>query len=166
MTTPVAMRRTMSRFLTGVAVVTATDDNGVHGMTVNSLTSVCLEPPLLLVCLTNSARTTAAVLSGRRFVVSILSTRQERIALRFARRGADHFGELPLVHGGYGCPVVPDALAHLDCAVEHVTAAGDHQVVIAAVQRHDERDGEPLGFYGGRFCSVADQSELAPQWFY
>lgn len=166
MTGQSAMRRTMGRFLTGVVIVTAMDGDIVHGMTVNSLTSVSLEPPLLLVCLTNSARTTAAVLQSRQFVVNILSARQERIALRFARRGADHFGDLPLVRGGYGSPVVPEALAHLDCELVHVTAAGDHQVVIAAVRRLDDRDGQPLGFFGGRFCSVAQESELVPQWFY
>jgi flavin reductase (DIM6/NTAB) family NADH-FMN oxidoreductase RutF len=166
MTTPPAMRRTMGRFLTGVTIVTAADDGAVHGMTVNSLTSVSLDPPLLLVCLTNAARTTTAVLRSRRFVVNILSARQERIALRFARRGADHFADLPLVPSRYGSPVVPDALAHLDCAVQQVMSAGDHQVVIATVHRLDDREGEPLGFFGGRFCTVAEESELVPQWFY
>ncbi|MFD5029260.1 flavin reductase family protein [Streptomyces sp. NPDC058405] len=136
-------------------------------MTANSLTSVSLEPPLLLVCLASSARTTTAIVRSRRFGVSILSARQERIALRFAHRGTDHFAGLPLEHGrGFAVPVVPDALAHVECAVEQVVPAGDHQIIVGRVDRLADREGEPLGFLGGRFCAVADQSAPAPQWFY
>lgn len=161
-----AMRRVLGRFLTGVAVVTTLDEGAPHGMTVNSLTSVSLDPPLLLVCLANAARTTDAVRRSGRLAISILSSRQERLALRFARRGTDHFGDLPLVYGrGFAVPIVPDALAHLECTVAQIVPAGDHQVVIARIHHLDDREGTPLGFLRGSFCRVTDHAGAAPLWF-
>lgn len=161
----VDMRRTMAGFVTGVAVVTAIADGHAHGMTVNSLTSVSLDPPLLLVSLTTGARTTEAVRASGRFTVCVLSARQEKLAIRFARRGAEHFAGLPLAYGDLGVPVVPDALAHLECTVERMLPVADHLVVIGEVQRAQVREGEPLAFYRGRFCGVVDQSTETFPWF-
>lgn len=163
---PLTMRRTMGRFATGVAVVTTEEADGTpHGMTVNSLTSVSLDPPLLLVCLTTGARTTAAVTGAGRFAVSILSARQEQLALRFARRGEDHFAGLAIARGQHRVPVVPDAYAHLECEVERQFAAGDHMVVIGRVREVCERDGEPLGFLGGRFSDITERGRQPTPWF-
>jgi flavin reductase (DIM6/NTAB) family NADH-FMN oxidoreductase RutF len=159
------MRRTIGRFATGVAVVTTLDGGKPHGMTVNSLTSVSLTPPLLLVCLTTGARTTDAVVNAGRFAVNILSARQEEIALRFARRGADHFEGLELTYGDHAVPVVPDALAHLECAVERHFDAGDHLVVIGQVDRVCDREGEPLAFRGGRFADLTERGHEPELWF-
>ncbi|GAA1355985.1 flavin reductase family protein [Saccharothrix algeriensis] len=162
---PLTMRRAMGRFATGVAVVTTRGADGApHGMTVNSLTSVSLEPPLLLVCLTTGARSTDAVVSAGRFAVSILSSRQEHLALRFARRGEDHFAGLDVTHGRHRVPVIPDAFAHLECDVERHFTAGDHVVVIGHVRDACERDGEPLGFLRGRFSDVLDRGHAPAPW--
>ncbi|MFC9970957.1 flavin reductase family protein [Spirillospora sp. NPDC127200] len=163
---PLAMRRTMGRFATGVAVVTTTAGGVPHGMTVNSLTSVSLDPPLLLVCLTTGARTTEAVTGTGRFAVSILSARQEHLALRFARRGEDHFAGLEVTRGDHRVPVIPDAYAHLECRVERHFAAGDHHVVIGEVHKVCRRPGEPLGFLGGRFSDIVDRGHEPAPWFF
>lgn len=164
---PAAMRRAMGRFATGVAVITALDTDGVpHGMTVNSLTSVSLDPPLLLVCFTHGARTATAVTDAGRFAVSILAARQEPIARRFAARGDDHFAGLPLSYGQHQVPVVPDALAHLECTVDRTVEAGDHTVVFGLVQRTCDRDGQPLAFLSGRFGDYADRGHDPLPWFF
>jgi flavin reductase (DIM6/NTAB) family NADH-FMN oxidoreductase RutF len=163
---PLTMRRTIGRFATGVAVVTVHDGSEPHGMTVNSLTSVSLDPPLLLVCLTIGARTTDAVVQAGRFAVNILGARQEEIALRFARRGADHFNGLPLRYGDHQVPVVPEALAHLECVVERHFEAGDHIVVIGEVRRVCDRAGAPLAFLGGRFGDLAERGQEPQHWFF
>jgi flavin reductase (DIM6/NTAB) family NADH-FMN oxidoreductase RutF len=80
------LRRTMGRFTTDVAVITTDHDGHREGMTVNLLTSVSLNSPMLLVCLALGTRTAAAVSESGRFGVNILSARQEAIANRFARR--------------------------------------------------------------------------------
>ena len=166
-TDPTTVRRVMGRFATGVAVITTVDaDGNPHGMTVNSLTSVSLEPPLLLVCFTHGARTAEATLESRRFAVSVLANRQERIARRFATRGEDHFVGLPLSYGDHQVPVVPDALAHLECDVEQHLEAGDHTIVIGRIQVTCDRDGEPLAFHNGRFGDYSDRGEEGISWFF
>ncbi len=163
---PPTMRRTMGHFATGVAVVTTSVDGTPHGMTVNSLTSVSLSPPLLLVCLTLGARSTDAVTGAGRFAVNVLSARQEHIALRFARRGEDHFAGLDVTRGRHRVPVIPDAFAHLECTVERQFVAGDHLVVIGQVVEVCEREGEPLGFVGGKFGDVLVHGHEPERWFF
>ncbi|RKS78743.1 flavin reductase (DIM6/NTAB) family NADH-FMN oxidoreductase RutF [Actinomadura pelletieri DSM 43383] len=163
---PLTMRRAMGRFATGVAVVTTSVDGTPHGMTVNSLTSVSLDPPLLLVCLTTGARSTDAVVRAGRFAVSILSARQEQLALRFARRGEDHFAGLEVTHGRHEVPVIPDAFAHLECDVERHFTAGDHVVVIGQVRSICEREGEPLGFLRGKFSDIVDRGHDPIHWIF
>ncbi|WP_211261324.1 flavin reductase family protein [Pseudonocardia acaciae] len=162
---PVAMRRAMGRFATGVAVITALDAEGTpHGMTLNSLTSVSLDPPLLLVCFNHGARTATAVADTGRFAVSVLAARQEPIARRFAARGDDHFAGLPLSYGRHRVPVVPDALAHLECTVDRTVTAGDHVVVFGLVEHTCERDGQPLAFLSGRFGDYTDRGHDPVPW--
>lgn len=164
---PPAMRRAMGHFATGVAVVTTSHDGDPHGMTVNSLTSVSLDPPLLLVCLTTGARTTDAVLSAGRFVVNVLTARQEPIAMRFARRGEEHFAGLATDTPGtqHLVPTVPGALLHADCTVEQSLIAGDHVVIIGRVSALCRNDATPLAFYGGRFADLHPHGEESDLWF-
>lgn len=163
---PGELRRTMSKFATGVAVVTTMADGVAEGMTVNSLTSVSLDPPLLLVSLTADARTTSAVRSAGRFAVSVVSARQEEIARRFAKTGADHFAGLPLEYGEHELPVIPGALAHLECTTDRELPAGDHVLFLGRIVRTCARDGDPLTFYSGSFgeLSVADHGPI--DWFF
>ena len=160
------MRQTMGRFATGVAVITTEQDGQPHGMTVNSITSVSLDPPLLLVCFNRGARSAEAVVASGRFVVNVLSRRQQAIALRFAARGEDHFAGLDLEYAGHRVPVVPQALAHLECDVERIVEAGDHTVVFGAVIGASTRDGDPLGFFGGKFSDVTQHGLEPEHWFF
>lgn len=162
---PTELRRTMGRFTTGVAVVT-TADEAAHGMTVNSLTSVSLDPPQILVSLTTGARTTDVVEKSGQFAVSILSARQDQIAMRFAKRGENHFAGLPLEYGEHRLPIVPGALAHVECQVEQQVPAGDHLVFIGRVTATCDREGEPLVFHGGRFVDAHGNGQQAPPWYF
>ena len=163
---PLTLRRVMGHFPTGVAVVTTEMDEEPHGMTVNSLTSVSLDPPMVLVSLTTGARTTDAVSRAGRFAVSILSVRQEEIALRFARRSEDHFGGLALEYGAHSVPVVPSAVAHVECAVEQEIAAGDHVIFLGRVLATCDREGQPLGFHAGRFGEFSHRGHDVAPWFF
>lgn len=165
-TDPGLLRRTMSKFATGVAVVTSIADGNADGMTVNSLTSVSLDPPLLLVSLTEDARTTSTMRTAGRFAVSVVSSRQEEIARRFAKSGVDHFAGLPLEYGYHDVPVIPAALAHLECVTEQEVAAGDHVLFLGRIVSTCARDGKPLTFYAGSFgeLSVGDHGPI--DWFF
>jgi len=163
---PMALRRTMGCFATGVAVITAWLDDEPHGMTVNSLTSVSLEPPMLLVCFNHGARTADAVRASGRFGVNILGARQENVSNTFARRGADHFAEMPVQPDPAGPPpLVPGALAHLVCRAERTLDVGDHVVVFGVVEQVQHREGKPLLFFGGSYGDFQDRGHNASFWY-
>jgi len=151
-----ALRAAMGHFATGVTVVTASGRDR-HGSTVNAITSVSLDPPLLLVCLRSDSHTLAALLESGRFGVNVLHETQQAIARRFARRGASWDGvgrhEGPLT----GAPLIDGALATFECAVHDVADGGDHQIVIGRVLavRHPDEHAPPLLFYRGTFTRVS-----------
>ncbi|MFF5113081.1 flavin reductase family protein [Streptosporangium sp. NPDC000509] len=149
-------RAALARFPSGVTVVTARGEReGSHGLTVSAFCSVSAEPPLVLVCLARSARTLPAIRESGRFAVSMLRQHHDDVARLFATTALDK------VKGGWGAltrdgpPVVPDALFSLECTVHSVLTAGDHEVVIGAVQAYSVRDGAPLIYYRRAFHPLA-----------
>ena len=159
-----AFRQAMGKLVSGVSVVTAIAGDRPHGMTVNSLISVSLEPPLLLVSLAASSRTTEAVCASGRFGVSILSAAQEMIARRFASPGTDHFAGLPVAYGDHEVPIVPNALVHLECAVDQTVTVSDHLLVVGKVDRVCQRAGDPLALHEGLFGDFTDRGHQPVLW--
>lgn len=151
------MRRTMGRFLTGVAVVTTVDESGgQHGMTISSLQSISLEPPILMIALNFGTRTGQALHESGRFAVSILGSKQEAIARRFAVRGGERFDGGEFDHAPSGIPVVRGALAQADCTVHAHHAIGDHDVFFGQVEGARYRTGTALAFLSGKFGDFRD----------
>jgi len=109
-------------------------------------THLDLRPPSILVSLTVGARTTVAVEAAGIFAISLLSSRQEAIARRFAAAGGDHFAGLTAVFGDHSVPIVPDALAHVECRLAEQLPFGEYVIVIGQVTKTCQRDGEPLPF--------------------
>lgn len=137
------MRRTMGRFLTGVAVVTTkAGDGSLHGMTINSLTSISLKPPVLMISLNFGTRTGDALLETGQFGISILGAKQESAARRFAVRGGERFDGGEFDQTDNGLPVVRGALSQADCEVVHQYDIGDHQVFFGQVTTCRDREGE------------------------
>lgn len=151
-------RLAMGQFATGVAVVTVGGPYGPYGTTINSLTSVSLAPPLLLICLDSRARGAAVVAASREFTVNILAAQQELVARRFADRrretGGAAFADVPHRLTSSGAPVLTDALAHLDCLVEQEVCAGDHTIFLGRVTHVTVADGSaPLTFFRGQLVT-------------
>lgn len=165
--TPTDMRRSMGRFTTGVAVV-STDDGGGNpsAMTISSLTSISLEPAILLVSLTHGSRTTEAVEAAGKFGVSILGSRQEALARRFATRGGARFDDLPCDYSHSGLPLIKDALAQLECTVHRAHDIGDHRVFYGEVTEMRCREGSGLVFYSGRFGDFYDFGHDEVPWHF
>jgi flavin reductase (DIM6/NTAB) family NADH-FMN oxidoreductase RutF len=142
-------RRLMGHWATGVSVVTSV---GPRGLTANALTSLSLEPPLLLVCFAYESNTFEAVLDSRRFAVNVLSSSQEEVSRRFALKAQDEkWNDLPytLVQD---VPVLDGALAWVVCDVEQELHGGDHAIVIGRPLEGDVAEGlEPLLFYRGAY---------------
>jgi flavin reductase (DIM6/NTAB) family NADH-FMN oxidoreductase RutF len=145
-----AFRKAVGSFPTGVCVVTAEQDRRPAGMTLNSFTSVSLEPLLVLVSLAHESRTLAAVRGSGRFAVAVLHRGQRQVALNFAQRGADfpHHLVRRTAHGFYP---IREALTELFCDVREIVTEGDHDVVIGHVREFLAGRGEPLVFHAGQF---------------
>ena len=140
---PAIFRAAMGTFATGVGVVLANHDGRLHGRTVNSLTSVSLNPPLLLVCPRRGSATGTAVKESGSFVVNILDVEQREIATRFVGDFTNRFDELDLGRSPRGCAVLADALAHFDCVVRNVYEGGDHDIIVGGVVSRPARPRQP-----------------------
>lgn len=158
-----AFRQAVGSFPTGVCVVTAEHDGRPAGMTLNSFTSVSLEPLLVLVSLAHDTRTLGVVRGSGRFALSILHRGQRHVALEFAHRGGD-FPHHLVRRTKLGFHPVREALAELYCDVQETVTAGDHDLVIGRVAEFISTKGEPLVFHGGQFGGV-DPDTPAPRSF-
>jgi len=149
-----ALRSSLGRFVTGVAVLTFAAEEGPRGMTVNSFTSVSLDPPLILVSIAKTSRSHDLLASGVAFTVNILGAEQEVIARHFTRRGGDvaiHW------HLEASSPRLIGTLAHFECRHWRSYDAGDHTLVLGEVVDFAAREGNALGFFTSRFTPVLEE---------
>jgi flavin reductase (DIM6/NTAB) family NADH-FMN oxidoreductase RutF len=147
-------RRTCAKFATGVAVLTAVDATGAPlGMTVNSFTSVSLDPPLVLVCIERQAGILAALESGGYFGVSVLNETQKHLSVQFARKG-DRFDGVAWITGRTGVPLLRDAIATFEAKIVKKIAAGDHYIVIGEALHLSAAEGRPLIFFDSRYQTL------------
>lgn len=146
-----SFRAAMSRFATGVAVLTTCHEGQRFGMTVNSLTSVSLDPCQVLVCVNRGSATGEAIKASGAFALSLLDRLQQDVARSFAGRDASRFESTACSAGLAGLPLVEGALATLSCRVADVVVSGDHEIVIGDVLECSQRNGEPLVFFGGSY---------------
>jgi len=150
---PRDLRSLMSRWVTGVAVITSTDGSGPRGATTNALTSLSLDPLLVLVALDHGSNTLAAVRNSGRFCINLLAADQEQLARRFATKAS---GEEKLAGVAHQLvdrlPVLDGAVAWLACKLDHELEGGDHTILLGRpLQARIEEDAQPLLFYGGSF---------------
>lgn len=155
-----ALRHALGRFATGVAVIgTRTDDGKLEGLTVNSFASVSLDPPLVLWCLQRATPSFASFAVASAFAVSVLGADQRALSQRFATAATHKFTGVPHVAGHGGVPRLADALAWFECRTERTVDGGDHVIFIGRVVRAGYRDGEPLVFSAGRYCTPAQLAD-------
>jgi flavin reductase (DIM6/NTAB) family NADH-FMN oxidoreductase RutF len=157
-----AFRQAMGHFATGVTVVTSVDADGQPvGTTANAVTSVSLDPPLVLVCLDHASLTLAAMRSHGAFVVNVLSAPQQHLSANFARSGlAAVWDGVQHQPGPTGSPRLHGALATVECTVQHRLAAGDHEIVVGRVREvvAGGQEDTPLLFWRGSYVTL-DHSE-------
>jgi 3-hydroxy-9,10-secoandrosta-1,3,5(10)-triene-9,17-dione monooxygenase reductase component len=148
---PNHFRNVLGHFPTGVTVLTAYSPAGPIGMSANSLTSVSLDPPLLLVCPAKNSETWPAIREAGRFCVNVMARHHEPTVRRFAVRGVDRF-EGSSYHDRSSGPALDDAIAWIDCELQHEHDAGDHTIAVCAVVGLEHAaEGEPLVFFRGRY---------------
>ena len=152
-------RQVMGRFATGVAVVTTREpDDTLHGLTINSFTSVSLEPPLVLVCIDRRARSHDFIAQSGIFAVNILSEQQELLSERFSARAplvSRHFEGVPYRLAATGSPILEGSLAWLDCRVWATYDGGDHTIFVGQVEALGlGEDGPPLLYFQSAYRFV------------
>ncbi len=152
-----AFRTALGSFPTGVAVVTTTASAQHHlGITVNSFTSVSLDPPLVLWCMDKKSDRYHAFTKAKSYTVSILGTEHREVSARLATQGNHNLDGIALRATSLGPPALADALASFECEAEAMHEAGDHAILIGRVvrfSRHD--DGAPLVFFRGKYGALA-----------
>jgi len=146
----------MCKLASGVSIITSIDAEGRKvGIVVTSLTSVSLDPPLLLVCIDNRSWMKTVLAAGLPFNVHILTSDQEEIAKHFASRSQEKFSNLQDQIGTTGCPTLPEYAALLECVSYNVTIVGDHTIVIGrvsnAIVKHETR---PLVYHERKYLRL------------
>lgn len=147
-------RDVLGRFASGVTVVTGMAGDRPVGLTCQSFSSVSLEPPLVLFVPARTSRAWPLIERSGGFCVNVLAADQVRVSEVMASRGVDKFAGVPwLPSRRTGSPIIPGALAHIDCTLHAVHEAGDHWIVVGRVldlvtpEEEPDRTAEPLLFY-------------------
>jgi flavin reductase (DIM6/NTAB) family NADH-FMN oxidoreductase RutF len=149
------LRRVMGTFCTGVTVITTRDDAGrPFGLTANAVTSLSLNPPLVIICVDRKAESHAHFFTSKVFVVNVLSEDQEAISRRFAVSGGEKFSEVPCRPGRLGALILEGTLAHLECRIVETHEGGDHVIHVGAVEHGEVRGGRPLLFFQGKYARL------------
>ena len=157
---PDFFRQVMGHFVTGVSVVTALDGEQPQGITVNALSSVSLEPPLVLVALDRRRFITPTVRRAGRYAVNVLAESQQALSDCFAGAavtpGRDQFCGAAWHAGTTGLPLLEGAIATLECTVVETFSAGDHDLFVGRVDAlaSDEQQPQPLLYYRRRYLRI------------
>jgi flavin reductase (DIM6/NTAB) family NADH-FMN oxidoreductase RutF len=148
-------RQAMSRFISGVTVVTSKgEDKNIRGITVSAFSSLSLEPPLVLICIGQSASLHEHLKEGSHFAVNVLSSHQEYLSRKFASKDGDRFEGVRYVEGDTGSPLLEDALAHIECQVLHAYPGGDHTIIVGEVLATGVTDDNPLAYFRGGYVRL------------
>lgn len=146
------LRRLAACFPTGVAVVTTKDATGrVYGTTMNSVTSLSLEPPLYLMCFGPHSTTFPVLLRTRSFCLNFLSAQQVNVARIFASKSADKMAGIGFSLGRNGLPILDGVVAACEGSMVASYPGGDHVIVVGSVEHAHVTDGEPLVFHRGQY---------------
>lgn len=153
---PARFRHIMGHYPTGVTVVTAMDHGGRPvGLTANSVTSVSLQPPLVLVCVSERSSSLGAILRAGAFAVNVLGGDAAATAIRFAETETTRrFDGIPYTVEEGGGPVLEGVVAWLACTLYRTFEAGDHQILVGRVHGGSAAGGDPLLFFRGRYGSL------------
>jgi 3-hydroxy-9,10-secoandrosta-1,3,5(10)-triene-9,17-dione monooxygenase reductase component len=161
------LRKVCGHFVTGVTVVTSGVDGRAMGTTVNSFTSVSLDPPLVLFCLHQESRLRAVLEESRLFVVNFLAGQQESLAWAFAGRETAVIEDVANHRSVGGTPILSDALAFLACRLVNEFEGGDHTIFLGEVIELgiSRQNQEPLIFFRGSLGALAEEQRgIHPIW--
>ena len=150
-------RTALSRFASGVTVVTTKDADGTwFGITVSAFCSVSLEPPLVLICVEKTTGSHHAFEQSARFTVNILAEDQRHLSEHFATLIEDKFAGVDHAVDEHGVPLLQNSLATLQCNLFKALDGGDHSIFLGLVEHVIVRDAGPLIYFKGNYRAIAD----------
>jgi flavin reductase (DIM6/NTAB) family NADH-FMN oxidoreductase RutF len=149
-------RDVIGRFATGVTVLTFQNADVTRGMTANAVSSLSLDPTLLLVCVDKRGMVHAQLEHAQAFALNILAEDQIEVSQTFARRGLQDMADVPYRTGVTGAPIIDGVLAWFECEVYERLSGGDHTIYIGRVVELslDRPEARPLLFYGGAYRAI------------
>jgi flavin reductase (DIM6/NTAB) family NADH-FMN oxidoreductase RutF len=148
-------KEAMSRFASGVTVVTTEHEGVLFGMTVASFASLSLHPPLVLVCVAKAAKSHEAIRATGKFGVSILAASQADLSGRFASKAEDKFAGVGYHLGENGVPLIDGAICTLECRVHEQFVSGDHSIFTGEVLEAEVTEGAPLAYYRSAYREIS-----------
>src|SRR5208283_4147154 len=150
-------KRACGRFPTGITIATVRDTQGTpHGLTVNSFTSVSLDPPLISICLGHAVSLIETFRAASYFGINVLAENQQAISERFARKGYDRFEGIEWESGANGVPLIAGVLAAMECCTMERIRAGDHDIFLARMVTARVGHGKPLVYFASAYRRLGD----------
>lgn len=146
---PVVFRNVVGHFASGVTVITAVVDGKPYGTTASAVSSLSMEPPMMLACLNRSSSTHDRVVEAGVFGINILAEDQAALAFQFGRKGGDKFEGVGYTISENGVPLLDGALATIECRIAETATGGTHTVFLGLVAEASAADRQPLAYYRG-----------------
>ncbi len=148
-------RRILGKFATGVTVASTKIGDETWGMTANAVTSLSLDPPLVILCIQKEGQSHAKFEEGGCFALNILSAEQQDISDRFAFKGPKDFSGLETSTAETGAPILKDALGWVDCKLKEILPGGDHDVFVGEIVAGGAGEGgAPLLYFSGKYAKL------------
>ncbi len=147
-------RKILGAFATGVTVASTRIGDETWGMTANGITSLSLDPPLVLLAVQKDAASHGKFREGGCFALNILTAQQQELSDRFAFKGPKDFSGLDYTTAETGAPVLADSLGWVDCRVTEVLDGGDHDIFIGEILAGETGSGEPLLYFNGKYARL------------
>lgn len=158
--TPEEYRNAIGHLVSGVSVISTEVEGKKYGLTASAVTSLALEPPMLVVCINKSTGSAHAIKESKKFGVNILSLDQAHLARQFATPNIDKFADVKLDERNSEVPLLKGAHVNLECEVESISEGGTHYIFIANVLNAQiNEESEPLVYYRGKFGEYVSEKE-------
>lgn len=154
-------RNVVGHFASGVTVITTAVNGELFGTTASAVSSLSMDPPMMLACLNRSSSTHDRVVEAGVFGINILAEDQGALAFHFGRKGEDKFATVPHTLSPEGVPLIDGALATIVCQVAETPTGGTHTVFLGLVTHSEAHDREPLAYYRGTMGRLEPTKELA-----
>ncbi|MCA0354800.1 MAG: flavin reductase family protein [Chloroflexi bacterium] len=154
---PALFRQAMSRFASGVTVVTTIVDAKPYGLTVSAFASLSLDPALTIIAIDKRSPMHDLLLQAQAFAINILSSEQESLSRHFAGPQKHDWSEITAAAGNRSIPLLDGALANMECGLFQAVDGGDHTIFIGQVEHVTLRDGLPLLYYRGAYHDLVQR---------